>query len=100
MVAALVLIVGAVLIGFIAGGGSQQERSVVGLGTAQRNVSAAIVVAVQNFGDDREVITMVMVVAVLSLVVLFATAGELGKRASRTAAAGSSAGLQVEPRRS
>lgn len=85
IVAALVVLVGGLLVGFLAGGTSEQDRSVVGLGTAQRNVSAAIVVAVQNFGDDAEVITMVMVVAVLGLVVLFATAGELGKRAAKTA---------------
>jgi BASS family bile acid:Na+ symporter len=85
IVAALVLLVGALLIGFLAGGSSQQNRSVVGLGTAQRNLSAAIVVAVQNFGDDAEVITMVMVVGVLGFIVLFATAGELGNRASKAA---------------
>ena len=95
IVAALVLLAGALLIGFLAGGSSQQDRSVVGLGTAQRNVSAAIVVAVQNFGDDAEVITMVMVVAVLSLVVLFATAGELGKRASKTASHAGDADLRT-----
>jgi predicted Na+-dependent transporter len=94
-VAALVLLVGALVIGFLAGGTSQHDRSVVGLGTAQRNLSAAIVVAVQNFGDDADVITMVMVVGVLGLIVLFATAGELGKRASNTAPqAGSSASVR------
>jgi predicted Na+-dependent transporter len=79
--AALVVLVGALLVGFLTGGSSEENRSVLGLGTAQRNISAAVVVAVQNFGDDPEVITMVMVVAVLGLIVLFAAAGELGKRA-------------------
>lgn len=80
LLAALVVLVGAFLTGFLVGGHPEEQRSVVGLGTAQRNLSAAIVVAAQNFGDDPEVITMVMVVGVVGLVLLFATAGELGKR--------------------
>ncbi|HEY6760693.1 MAG TPA: bile acid:sodium symporter [Baekduia sp.] len=79
--AALVVLVGALVIGLLTGGSAPENRSVLGLGTAQRNLSAAIVVAVQNFGGDAEVITMVMVVGVLGLVLLFATAGEFGKRA-------------------
>ena len=79
--AALIVLVGAFVAGFALAGGPEEQRSVLALGTAQRNLSAAIVVAAQNFGDDPEVITMVTVVAVLGLVVLFAAAGELGKRA-------------------
>ena len=37
-------------------------RSVMGLGTAQRNLSAAMLVAGQNFSDDAQVLVMVMVV--------------------------------------
>ena len=69
-------------------GSPEEQRSVLGLGTAQRNLSAAIVVAAQNFGDDPEVITMVMVVDVLGLVLLFAAAGELGKRSLARSPAG------------
>ena len=79
--AALIVLVGAFVAGFALAGGPEEQRSVLALGTAQRNLSAAIVVAAQNFGDDPEVITMVMVVAVLGLIVLFAAAGEFGKRA-------------------
>ncbi len=80
ILAALIVLVGAFAVGFLVGGRPEEQRSVLGLGSAQRNISAAIVVAVQNFGDDPEVITMVMVITVLGLVVLFAAAGELGKR--------------------
>jgi BASS family bile acid:Na+ symporter len=55
----------------------------MGLGTAQRNISAALVVAAQNF--DTNVITYLMVIAVIGLVVLMPTAGELGKRAASPA---------------
>jgi len=81
--AALIVLAGAFAVGFLLGGGPQEQRAVLGLGTAQRNVSAAIVVAAQNFGDDPEVITMVMILAVLGLIILFPTAGELGKRVAR-----------------
>ena len=80
ILAALVVLVGAFAAGYLAGGRPAEQRSVLGLGTAQRNLSAAIVVAAQNFADDAEVITMVMVVGVIGLVVLFAAAGELGRR--------------------
>jgi BASS family bile acid:Na+ symporter len=81
--AALIVLVGAFVCGFLFGGKPEEQRSVVGLGTAQRNLSAAIVVAAQNFASDAEVITMVMVVGVIGLVMLFAIAGELGKRSEK-----------------
>ena len=62
---------------------SGDTRSVMGLGTAQRNISAALVVAGQNF--DLDVITYLMVIAVIGLVVLMPAAGELGKRAKAAA---------------
>ena len=51
----------------------------MGLGTAQRNIAAALVVAGQN--SDIEVITYLMVIALIGLVVLMPVAGELGRRA-------------------
>ena len=42
------LIIGSLLIGFLLGGRDPAVRSVMGLGTAQRNVAAAILVSVQN----------------------------------------------------
>jgi predicted Na+-dependent transporter len=80
ILAALIVLVGAFAAGFLLAGRPEEQRAVFGLGTAQRNLSAAIVVAAQNFAHDAEVITMVMVVGVIGLVILFATAGELGKR--------------------
>ena len=52
ILAALIVLVGAFAVGFLVGGRPEEQRSVLGLGTAQRNLSAAIVVAAQNFGDD------------------------------------------------
>jgi BASS family bile acid:Na+ symporter len=79
ILAGIIFIVASLVIGFLLGGSDSEIRSVMGLGTAQRNISAALVVAAQNFSPD--VITYLMVIAVIGLVVLMPAAGELGKRA-------------------
>jgi BASS family bile acid:Na+ symporter len=66
--------------GFFAGGADSQTKSVLGLGTAQRNLSAAFVVALQNFSDDPDVLTMVIVGGLVGLVILMPLAAQLGKR--------------------
>ena len=66
------------VIGYLLGGSDGGIKSVMGLGAAQRNISAALVVAGQNF--DSSVITYLMVMALIGLVILMPAAGELGKR--------------------
>jgi len=78
ILAAILFLVLSLAIGYLLGGSSPGTKSVMGLGTAQRNISAALVVAAQNFGSD--VITYLMVVAIIGFVILFPAAGELGKR--------------------
>jgi BASS family bile acid:Na+ symporter len=53
----------------------------MGLGTAQRNLSAALLVAAQNFSDDPNVLVMVMLVTIIGLTLLMVVGGEMGKRA-------------------
>lgn len=77
IIAALLLIALSFVIGYVLGGAS--SGPVVGLGTAQRNVSAAMVVASSNF-TDPDVLVMIIVGALLMLIVLMPLAGELGKR--------------------
>jgi len=83
ILAGIIFIVVAVVIGYLLGGSDSSIKSVMGLGTGQRNISAALVVAGQNFGLD--VITYLMVISVVGLVILMPLAGELGKRAKATA---------------
>jgi BASS family bile acid:Na+ symporter len=64
----LFLIVGFGL-GWLLGGRAVETKGVLALGTAQRNIAAALVVAGQNFTDPR-VVVMVVVVAVVGLLVL------------------------------
>lgn len=79
IIAALLFLAVALVIGYFLGGKDAQTRSVLGLGTAQRNLAAALVVATANF-DDPDVMVMVLVLGLLGLVVLMVTAGELGRR--------------------
>jgi predicted Na+-dependent transporter len=80
IVAAVLFLVGALVIGLLLGGKDPAMRSVLGLGTAQRNLAAAMLVAAQNFADDANVLVMVMLVAILGLILLMGVAGEMGKR--------------------
>jgi BASS family bile acid:Na+ symporter len=83
ILAGILFILAAVVIGYLLGGSDSKIRSVMGLGTGQRNISAALVVAGQNF--DMDVVTYLMVIAVVGLVILMPLAGELGKRAAAPA---------------
>ena len=78
ILAGVVFLVIALAAGYLMGGAEPASRSVLGLGTAQRNISAALVVAAQNFSSD--VITYLMVFSVIGFILLFPVAGELGKR--------------------
>jgi len=84
ILAAVIFIVVSLVIGYLLGGSDTGIRSVMGLGTAQRNISAALLVAGQHFGVD--VVIPVTVIGVIGLVILMPTAGELGKRTQKTEA--------------
>lgn len=86
ILAGIIFILISLIIGYLLGGSDPGDRSVMGLGTAQRNISAALVVAAQNFNTD--VITYLMVIAIIGLVILMPVAGELGKRIKGVTAPG------------
>ena len=79
---AIVLVAGLVA-GYLAGfGRSKSEMTVLGLATAQRNISAALVVAASLSGD---VLVLTLVGALVIPIVLIVLAGELGKRVADAA---------------
>jgi len=80
IIAILVFLVVALILGYFLGGAESGTRAVLGLGTAQRNLSAALVVAAQNFADDPNVLTMILVAGLVGLVLLMVVGGELGRR--------------------
>jgi BASS family bile acid:Na+ symporter len=79
ILALLIFILGCLLIGTLLGGRDPAERSVMGLGTAQRNISAAIVVAAQNFTAGNT-LSFILVASILLLLVLLPTAKRLGRQ--------------------
>ena len=88
LVALLLFIVGSLAIGLLLGGRDPQVRSVLGLGTAQRNVAAAILVSAQNFSGTNT-LSFVLVAAILLLLVLLPVARRMGTRTQTSATASS-----------
>lgn len=84
ILALLLFIVGSLGIGLLLGGRDPSIRSVMGLGTAQRNVAAALVVTAQNFAGTST-LPFVLVGALLLLLILLPTAKRLSARMATTA---------------
>jgi BASS family bile acid:Na+ symporter len=79
--AALLVIGGAFAAVYLLGHSEPSERGVLALGTAQRNIAAATVVATQSFDDPRTLV-MVVVTSIVSMAVLVPIARAMGKRTS------------------
>lgn len=66
-------------VGWALGGPAADTRPVLGLGTAQRNIAAALVVGSQSFSNPG-VVVMVVVVAIVSLLILLPMSRLLAKK--------------------
>lgn len=88
ILAIIIFLIVALIVGYLLGGPESGTRSVLGLGTAQRNLSAALVVAGQNFSDDPNVLVMILVAGLVGLVLLMVIGGELGRRSEKAKANG------------
>ncbi len=80
LIAAIVFILTAFTMGYLLGGPSPSTRSVLGMGTAIRNSSAAFVVAIANFNYQYEVMAMIIVVYMLSIILMVIISQVMGKR--------------------
>jgi len=69
--------------GHLLGGPSGDSRRVLALGTAQRNIAAALLVGEQTFSDPK-VVVMVIVVADVGLIILLLIARRLANQKQRT----------------
>jgi len=76
---AVVFVLVSFVIGYFLGGSNRPIKRVLALGTAQRNLSAALAIATLNF-TDPDVMVMIMVVALAGLILLMFIGGEMGKR--------------------
>jgi bile acid:Na+ symporter, BASS family len=81
VLASVLFLVAGAAIGWFLGGPNSETKGVLSLGTAQRNIAAALVVAGQNF-DDPTVVVMVVVVAVVGLLILMPLARMMGTRSA------------------
>jgi BASS family bile acid:Na+ symporter len=79
ILAGVVFLAVGVSAGWALGGSTTDTRSVLALGTAQRNIAAALVVANQSF-DDPNVVVMVVVIAIVGLLTLMPLSRALGRR--------------------
>ena len=68
--------------GYLLGGPGLDTRRVLALGTAQRNIAAALLVGGQNF-TDPQVVVMVIVVADVGLLILLPLSRVLATRSQR-----------------
>lgn len=83
ILAAALAVAGAFVIGY-ALGSNRDRRIVLGFGTAQRNIAAAMVVARESFGDP-DTLVMVVVTSVVTILLLFPAAWVLRRRHARRA---------------
>jgi arsenite transporter len=80
VLAALLFLLSCLVAGTLLGGREYPIRTVLGLGTAQRNLAAALAVATANFSQDPAVIVMILVLGLVDLSVLLFIANLLGRR--------------------
>jgi BASS family bile acid:Na+ symporter len=83
IISAILLIVSATIVGFLAGGKSMDTKKVLALGTGTRNFGAAFAVATSNFQSNPEVTIEILVLTLIGLPVLMLIAGEFGKQSKR-----------------
>ena len=66
-------------IGYLAGAGKDHLEDVGGLGTAQRNTAAGVIIATQNFSDYPDVLVMITLANILGIVMLLLIAKGLSR---------------------
>jgi BASS family bile acid:Na+ symporter len=97
IIAGIVFYVLALGIGYIMAFGAKRDtRSVMSLGTGQRNLSAAFVVAASNFAHKPDVIVTLIVLVIVDLFLLLPLANEIGKRVAKGESSPESATTEAE----
>jgi predicted Na+-dependent transporter len=80
IIATLIFVIATFITGYVMGGPSPGTKMVLGLGTAIRNGSAALVVAVANFSSQYNVMAMIVVVYLFSLILMVPVTWFIGKK--------------------
>jgi BASS family bile acid:Na+ symporter len=74
MIGVIVFLIVALVIGYFVGGNVYTNKVVSSLASGQRNISAALVVAAQNFSDDPKVTIVIIAVSIIGLFILLFSA--------------------------
>jgi predicted Na+-dependent transporter len=80
ILATLLFIAIAVVAGYFLGGPGTDTKRVLALGTGQRNMAAAFLIATANFAEQPNVLVYLAAASLLLMVALVPTAAEFGKR--------------------
>jgi bile acid:Na+ symporter, BASS family len=80
ILAIVVLIAVAVVVGYGLGGPSSETRRVLALGTGQRNLAATFVIATGNFASQPNVLVLLAAAGLVGMILVMPTAAEFGKR--------------------
>lgn len=80
IIVTIIFLVVSLVIGYALGGPAGGTKRVLAVGTAQRNLAAALAIAALNF-TDPDVMVMILVVALVGLALLMFAAGEMSMRA-------------------
>ena len=84
ILATILFIAISILGGYLLGGPSTDTKRVLALGTGQRNLSAAFIIATGSFADQPNVLIYLAAAGLVGMLVVFPTAGEFGKRSQAT----------------
>ena len=84
-------------VGCVLGGPAPTTRSVLGLGTGQRNVAAALVIATQNFTDHPGVVVMLLVTTLAGVIPLLLVARWFARLPAPATSASLAANARAEP---
>jgi BASS family bile acid:Na+ symporter len=77
---AVAFVLGSLVTGYSLGGPTRATRSVLGLGTGQRNIAAALLIATQNFSTEPGVVVMLLVSTFAGLAVLLLAARRFARQ--------------------
>jgi len=70
--------------GFLLGGPGGDTRQVLALGTGQRNMAAAFVIATGNFADRPNVLVFLAAAGLVGMIIVMPLAAELGRHSAAT----------------
>ena len=80
LLASLIVVIVTFGTGYLLGGTGSGTRRIQALGASQRNIADAMVVALQNFGDQPDVLVMIVTFSVLTLIIVAPAASIFGRR--------------------